>query len=348
MHLTNYSVNKYSRAFSNDDEVGSKRRFSTLNRILSSEGYDIAELWSNIDDVIVKTIISAWPMLKHTYNASFPTHDIIQACFEILGFDIIIDHKMKPFLLEVNHSPSFHTDEQIDKEVKEALIKDTFTILNLNSDVKKRVLEEDKRRIQCRLLQRLREYPRYSNKDNFEYRNSENSDLSSDDCTGPWAAQIHWEETHLGGYRRIMPAPGDPERYSAFFLVQSQASVYNETAASKRREECAKQQRIELEEKFRLNQAILHKGRLPVSKMVSGEDSLVTNNGAILSSNLVVKKRGKLKKDKRDCFSPEMIADYEERERIALLAQRDFLIRTCGLVQNVNQKLILWAIPLIT
>uniref|UniRef100_A0A8W7PSZ5 Tubulin--tyrosine ligase-like protein 9 n=1 Tax=Anopheles coluzzii TaxID=1518534 RepID=A0A8W7PSZ5_ANOCL len=125
MHLTNYSVNKYSRTFSNDDEAGSKRRFSTLNRILTSEGYDIAELWSNIDDVIVKTVMSAWPMLKHTYTASFPTHDIIQACFEVLGFDILIDHKLKPYVLEVNHSPSFHTDEAIDKEIKEALITDT-------------------------------------------------------------------------------------------------------------------------------------------------------------------------------------------------------------------------------
>lgn len=158
MHLTNYSVNKHSRLFSHDYESGSKRKFSTLNKILSSEGYDVETLWANIDDVIVKTILSAWPMLKHNYLASFPNHDVVQACFELLGFDILIDHKMKPFLLEVNHSPSFQCQQEIDREVKEALIRDTLLLLNINNDVKKKVLDEDKKRIRSRLLQKIREH----------------------------------------------------------------------------------------------------------------------------------------------------------------------------------------------
>lgn len=140
MHLTNYSVNKHSRMYSTDDEVGTKRKISTLNRILANEGYDVAELWSNIDDVIIKTVLSALPMLKHNYNACFPSHDMVQACFELLGMDILIDSKMRPFILEVNHSPSFHTNEQVDKEVKETLIRDTFVILNLTQDIRKKVM----------------------------------------------------------------------------------------------------------------------------------------------------------------------------------------------------------------
>ncbi|XP_055546245.1 tubulin polyglutamylase TTLL13-like isoform X1 [Wyeomyia smithii] len=336
MHLTNYSVNKYSRCFSNDDEVGSKRRFATLNRILTSEGYDIAELWSNIDDVIVKTILSAWQVLRHTYQASFPTHDIIQACFEILGFDILIDHKLKPSILEVNHSPSFHTDEAIDREIKEALIHDTFVMLNLNGEVKKRVLEEDKRRIQNRLLQRLREYSKCketSKESSSDSKNGDEEDPNSEDRFGPWGEQINWEETHLGGFRRILPAPGDPDRYAHLFLAQTQASVYNETAASKKREECAKQQRIELEERYKHNQAMLNKnnprGQLGAKSLCAGED------GALSAIKKKAKKRKPKPIKKKDEFSPDYIVDYEERERMALLAQRDFLIRTCGLVQNI-------------
>ena len=36
-------------------------------------------------------------------------------CFEILGIDVIIDNTLKPWLLEVNHTPSFTTDSKIDE-----------------------------------------------------------------------------------------------------------------------------------------------------------------------------------------------------------------------------------------
>jgi len=52
-------------------------------------------------------------------------------CFEILGFDILIDHKLRPYVLEVNHCSSYGTDSPLDKKVKLDLMKDTFTMLNL-------------------------------------------------------------------------------------------------------------------------------------------------------------------------------------------------------------------------
>lgn len=58
-----------------------------------------------------------------------------------------------------------------------------------------------------------------------------------------------------------MPCPNEKNRYQKFYVQQNQLSVYSETAASKRREECAKQQRIELEEKFKHNQYILKQFR---------------------------------------------------------------------------------------
>jgi len=52
-------------------------------------------------------------------------------CFEILGFDVIIDSKGKPYLLEVNHAPSFNDDTALDKQVKRNLLIDTFRLLNV-------------------------------------------------------------------------------------------------------------------------------------------------------------------------------------------------------------------------
>jgi tubulin polyglutamylase TTLL6/13 len=39
-------------------------------------------------------------------------------CFEILGMDVLIDYKLKPYLLEVNHTPSFSTDTPFDYKLK--------------------------------------------------------------------------------------------------------------------------------------------------------------------------------------------------------------------------------------
>ena len=39
-------------------------------------------------------------------------------CFEIFGFDIILDENLKPWLLEVNHTPSFEADTPLDHIIK--------------------------------------------------------------------------------------------------------------------------------------------------------------------------------------------------------------------------------------
>lgn len=52
--------------------------------------------------------------------------------------DIIIDHKLKPWLLEVNHLSSFGTDSPLDKKIKFDLIWDTFALLNLSVKRKKK------------------------------------------------------------------------------------------------------------------------------------------------------------------------------------------------------------------
>ena len=75
-------------------------------------------------------------------------------CFEILGFDIILDKQLKPYLLEVNHAPSFNTDTPLDFMIKKQLLIDTFKILGMSVDEKRRILQNMHDMKHQRLLQK--------------------------------------------------------------------------------------------------------------------------------------------------------------------------------------------------
>jgi D-alanine-D-alanine ligase-like ATP-grasp enzyme len=47
-------------------------------------------------------------------------------CFEVLGFDIFLDEKLKPWIIEVNHAPSFVCDTPLDTKIKRGLLEDVF------------------------------------------------------------------------------------------------------------------------------------------------------------------------------------------------------------------------------
>jgi tubulin polyglutamylase TTLL6/13 len=53
----------------------------------------------------------------------------------------MLDKKLKPWLLEVNESPSFNDDTEVDKTVKGGLIEDTFRMLDLRVKERNRIKE---------------------------------------------------------------------------------------------------------------------------------------------------------------------------------------------------------------
>jgi tubulin polyglutamylase TTLL6/13 len=54
-----------------------------------------------IRDLITKTIASVQPIMNHAFKCSRPNDEQLELCFEIMGFDIMIDEDLKPWLIEV-------------------------------------------------------------------------------------------------------------------------------------------------------------------------------------------------------------------------------------------------------
>lgn len=336
MHLTNYAINKHSEDFIRDDEAGSKRRISTINRYLRDKGYDVDKMWADIDDVIIKTLISAHSVLKHNYRTCFPNHVKGSACFEILGFDVLLDRKLRPQVLEVNHSPSFNTDSELDREIKGALVWDSLNLVNFGACDRRRCIEEEKRRIKDRLLGRG---VKKETREELEIAQAQYLEVLE-----------RYENNHLGNFRRIYPNPGY-EKYEKFF--HSSGSLFQETAAFKARSEMARQQRDEIARKKEKMESML-KGKRNSSTGLRPESPTSRRKRsikrAIVPTRRLTNARGNMEilgsesssqmcDDPVDTSKPLDILEEEELERISGLLQRDNLVRGLGIVEHVYRLL---------
>jgi hypothetical protein len=51
-------------------------------------------------------------------------------CFDLLGFDVLLDEKLKPHVLEVNMGPSLGTASALDRIIKEAVVMESLDLAN--------------------------------------------------------------------------------------------------------------------------------------------------------------------------------------------------------------------------
>ena len=90
--------------------------------LLDLEGIDIRDLMNEIKDIIRKTVISIQPSLLETYKTLQPRSSRMDMCFQLLGFDILIDDYGQPWLMDVNQDPDFTVSSDLENKFKETLI----------------------------------------------------------------------------------------------------------------------------------------------------------------------------------------------------------------------------------
>ncbi|XP_062920843.1 tubulin polyglutamylase TTLL7 isoform X3 [Mobula hypostoma] len=155
MHLTNYSVNKHNENFGRAEQAdrGSKRSIRWFTEFLRDNDYDVVKFWNDVSELVVKTLIVAEPHVLHAYRMCRPGQHpgSSSVCFEVLGFDIILDRKLKPWLLEINRAPSFGTDQKIDYDVKKGVLVHALKLLNVRTSDRRKNLVQQKAEAQRRL-----------------------------------------------------------------------------------------------------------------------------------------------------------------------------------------------------
>ena len=95
-HLTNFSIQKHNAGVSDKatDLVMSQAEF--FKKAFKNDTTKINKVRSSFNEIILKTLRSGQEAgVEHKPN-----------CFEIYGFDFMLDRKLRPWLLEVNLSPA--------------------------------------------------------------------------------------------------------------------------------------------------------------------------------------------------------------------------------------------------
>lgn len=118
-------------------EPSSKWSLKQLREHFMVAGLDYAGLMKRIKDLVIKTLIAAEPSIASAWHqgANYSSLGVPssllgphQTCFEIYGFDVMVDDKLKPWLVEVNVYPSLSSSSPFDKRVKTTLIADALQL----------------------------------------------------------------------------------------------------------------------------------------------------------------------------------------------------------------------------
>ncbi|KAH6599815.1 hypothetical protein BASA50_002746 [Batrachochytrium salamandrivorans] len=118
MHLTNVSIQKYGEDY--NETNGGKWHFRNLLLYLQAvRGREAtSKLSHEIDSIIVNSLRAVQGIMTNEKH-----------CFECYGYDIIIDENLRPWLIEVNASPSLSATTESDRSMKHCLINDIINLV---------------------------------------------------------------------------------------------------------------------------------------------------------------------------------------------------------------------------
>ncbi|CAM6122925.1 unnamed protein product [Calypogeia fissa] len=120
VHLTNFSIQKHAPTY--NSKTGTKWSLHSLKmHMITNFGEDkVNALFHEISSLILRSLLSVQNVIIQDKH-----------CFELYGYDILVDSALKPWLLEVNASPSLASDTPSDHELKYCMLDDCLTLVDM-------------------------------------------------------------------------------------------------------------------------------------------------------------------------------------------------------------------------
>lgn len=123
MHLTNYSINKLSANYAKNEDAhsynGHKWTIKTLWKYFDEQKINTEGLWAALRNLVLRTVLAGENVINQMSKSNVVSK---YNTFELFGIDVILDSELKPWLLEVNISPSLHSSSPLDLYVKGPLV----------------------------------------------------------------------------------------------------------------------------------------------------------------------------------------------------------------------------------
>jgi hypothetical protein len=116
--LTNTAVNKKRPGVRIEDIT--RRIREVFPRL---EGANVEDLWARIDRVVLLTIVAAVGFMRQGVNRMRLNQRGVK-CFQLFGFDILLDEALGAHLLEVNYRPSLASDSAEELALKKQMLID--------------------------------------------------------------------------------------------------------------------------------------------------------------------------------------------------------------------------------
>lgn len=143
IHLTNWDLQKdnetnfeaHMKDMNESDKAqesvkrdGLRSDLNSIMSILKGQDVDTEKIWKDIKALVAKSVLVVEKSLTRSVTSKIRMRS---TAFELLGYDLLLDRNYKPWLLEINHTPSLSPHTDLENEIKLDMIRELMHVVDI-------------------------------------------------------------------------------------------------------------------------------------------------------------------------------------------------------------------------